>query len=137
MINYDLDKLNDLITGIDLKNTSGHVTKVHADFLNVGGQKIVLQGSVSGAAGDFFSVSKNDNVNFDLKVDNTFVVPEPVTKLLYSDQGNFRSTVVGTITITHGTWSDGTKSISVDIVFNNNYNFTSAAVFSGIVDFNF
>ena len=129
--------LNDLITGIDLKNTSGHVTKAHIDFLNVGGQKIVLQGSVSGAAGDFFSVSKNDNVGFDLKVDNTFVVPEPVTKLLYSSQGDFRSTVVGTITITHGTWSDGTKSISVKIVFNNNYNFTSAAVMSGIVYFDF
>ena len=129
--------LNDLITGIDLKNTSGHVTKVHVDFLNVGGQKIVLQGSVSGAAGDFFSVSKNDNVGFDLKVDNTFVVPEPVTKLLYSDQGDFRSTVVGTITITHGPWSDDTKSISANIVFNNNYNFTSAAVMSGIVYFDF
>ena len=113
------------------------MTKVHVDFLNVGGQKIVLQGSVSGAAGDFFSVSKNDSANFDLKVDNTFVVPEPVTKLLYSSQGDFRSTVVGTITITHGTWSDGTKSISVNIVFNNNYSFTSEAVMSGIVYFNF
>ena len=82
-------------------------------------------------------MSKNDNVGFDLKVDNTFVVPEPVTKLLYSDQGDFRSKVVGTITITHGTRSDGTKSISVNIVFNNNYNFTSAAVRSGIVYFDF
>lgn len=91
---------------------------------------------MTGTVGTFFNVSKKEVIHFDILIDDTVKTPDWDCKLLYSTQGDFETQIVGLVKIARNVASAGTKRLAIDFTFNN-YNFTSAAVRSGIVYFDF
>ena len=59
------------------------------------------------------------------------------SKLAFSGQGIFASKVIGMLEIREYTSSNGDKGVSVRLIFNDSYEFSSANVRSGIVQFDF
>ena len=123
----------------------GEITFKGIDFsaelklLKIGNQLELLRGNIY-TVGNFFSVTSGDVLSFYLSVSEfgDYIKGLKLTsKLAFSGQGIFASKVIGMLEIREYTSSNGDKGVSVRLIFNDSYEFSSANVRSGIVQFDF
>ena len=108
-------------------------------LLKIGNQLELLRGQIH-TVGNFFSVTSKDELSFNLSVSEfgDYINGLKMTsKLAFSRQGIFASKVIGMIYFGEYTSSNGDEGIKVMLSFNDSYEFSSANVRSGMVQFDF
>ena len=123
----------------------GEITFKGIDFsaelklLKIGNQLELLRGKIY-TVGSYFSVTSGDVLSFALSVSEfgDYINGLKTTaKLAFSAQGIFDSKVIGMIEIGDYISSSGDKGVEVTLRFNDSYDFSSANVRSGTVQFDF